>query len=131
MTSITERSLGFGFGAIGGLLIVLAAFVGMVLGTVDLATGHAMGALQAASEAFVLAVLGGLAVLFAYLGHRPWADRPVTSGVLLLVVGLLAWAVVGIGASVFALVGTLFVILGGVLYLIPPARATVHRALPA
>jgi hypothetical protein len=131
MSNITERALGFGFGVLGGLLIALAAFIGLLIGGFDLAMGRLPAAVDAESEALVLAVLGGLGMLFAFLGHRPWADRPVTSGVLLLLIAVLAWATVGPAESVLALVGILFVLLAGVLYLIPPARYTVRRALPA
>ncbi|MCI4331406.1 MAG: hypothetical protein L3K19_06125 [Thermoplasmata archaeon] len=131
MTNITERGLGIGFGVMGGLLIALAGLLGLLVGAFDLATGRAAGALDAGSTAIVLFVIGGLALFFAYLGHGPWQDRSTVSGVLLIVVALLGWAVLGFADNVLALVGTLFVFLAGLLFLVGPTRSQVQRAWPA
>jgi hypothetical protein len=42
--------------------------------------------------------------------------------VLLVVLAVLGWVVVGIGANLLALLGSLFVFLAGVLYLLDPAK---------
>lgn len=131
MADITEQRLGYGFGVLGGALIALGGLVSLVLGTIDLALGHPYGALNAAGQAVLLFVVGGLAILFAWLGHRAWSSRPLTSGVLLVVMAGLGWAVAGVAANLVGLVGVLFVFLAGVLYVLEPAKKAVGQAVSA
>ena len=51
MSDLTERKLGWGFGLLGGVLLVAAAIVGALIGTFDLVTGRLNGALNAGTEA--------------------------------------------------------------------------------
>ncbi len=127
MADLTERTLGYGFGLLGGLLIVVGAIVALVVGAVDLAVGRTFGSIGAWSESIVLFVVGGLALFFAYLGQHSWRDHSLTTGILLVVIALLGWAVLGLGANLVALLGAIFVFLSGVLYLIEPTRRVVHN----
>ncbi len=128
MAELTEQRLGYGFGLVGGLLIALGGVVSFAFGVADLVVGRSFGALNAMSETVILFVVGGLAAFFAWLGYRDWSSRPLASGVLLVVMAVLGWAVVGVGANLLALVGSLFVFLAGILYLIDPAKKAT-RAL--
>lgn len=121
MTELTERRLGWGFGLLGAALIAIAAVVSLAFAIADVAIGRGGGAIVMSTEALLLLVVGGLALFFAYLGHRTWSDRPIVSGVLLIVIAAVGWGVLGLGDSVIALVGALFVFLAGVLYLVGPA----------
>lgn len=127
MADLSERTLGYGFGLLGGLLIVLGAIVALVVGTMDLLVGRPFGAISQASEAIVLFVVGGLALLFAYLGRRVWKERALTAGILLIVTAAIGWAVLGFGANLLALLGGIFVFLGGVLYLVEPTKHVVTQ----
>ncbi len=120
-----EQRLGYGFGLLGGILIGLGGLISLVLGISDMVAGRSIGALNAESEAVVLLVVGGLAAFFAWLGHREWSTRPLASGVLLVALAIVGWLVVGVGASLLALVGSLFVFLAGVLYLLEPAKKAI------
>lgn len=131
MVDITERRLGFGFGLLGGGLFVLAALIGLMTSVLDAATGHATSALNAGSSAIALFVIGGLALLFAYLAHRNWSNRPIVSGVLLVVIAALGWGVLGFGANVIALIGAIFVFLAGVLFLVEPVKTEVAHLTTA
>ena len=131
MASLSERTLGFGFGVLGGALIVLAAFVSLLIGAVDLATGRGIGAINAGAEAVLFFVVGGLALFFAFLGKHAWSGRPLVSGVLLLVIAAIGWGILGLGANVIALVGALFVFLAGVLFLIEPMKSGVSAVVTA
>jgi hypothetical protein len=122
MSELTEERLGYGFGILGGALIALGGLVSLVVGAADLVLGRPFGALGAASEAVILFVVGGLAMFFAWLGHRTWSGRPLASGVLLVVLAILGWIVVGVGANLLALIGSLFVVLAGILFLLEPAK---------
>ena len=130
MADLTERRLGYAFALGGGLLIMLGALIALAVGSVDLVLGRPFALLDALSEAVVLFVVGGLSVFFAYLGRHGWSDRPVTSGVLLIVLAVVGWSVLELGGNVVALIGAVFVLLAGVLYLIGPAKHVVTTALP-
>jgi hypothetical protein len=129
MAEMTEQRLGFGFGVLGGVLIALGGLVSLVLGTADLILGRPIGALNAASEGVLLLVVGGLALFFSWLSHGSWSGRLVTSGVMLILVAVIGWIVVGIGSSLLALIGSLFVFLAGVLYLVDPAQRAIRVAV--
>ncbi|MCI4348596.1 MAG: hypothetical protein L3J93_00020 [Thermoplasmata archaeon] len=131
MTNLTEKNLGYGFGLLGGLLIALGALTALVLGAADLVVGRWFGAASFASEAVVLFVVGALAAFFAYLGNHGWKDRPSTSGVILVVVGLLGWGLLGIGTNLLAIVGGIFVFLAGILYLVEPMRKVAVATVAA
>lgn len=124
MESFTERALGHLFGLIGGALIMVGGAVASAFGVADAVLGHPFGAMNALGEAVVLLVVGGLVLLFTHLGEHEWNTRPVASGVLLVILAVIAWGVLTLGSSVLALLGGIFALLAGALYLIEPtARA--------
>jgi hypothetical protein len=113
------------------VLILLGSLLSLLVGVVDLAIGRPLGAVNSASLALILLVVGGLALFFAWLARHDWSDRPMASGVLLVVIATVGWAFLGLGENVISLVGALFVLLGGVLYLVEPAKRIVASAVPA
>lgn len=131
MSQITERSLGYGFGLLGGVLIGIAAILSLVVGAVDLVAGRGFGAINAGAEAIVLFVVAGLAVFFAYLAHTAWSNRPLASGVMLVVIAAIGWAVLGLGTNVIAVIGAIFVFLAGILFLVEPTRSAVASVTTA
>ncbi len=131
MTELTERKLGWGFGIAGGVLLFAAALVALIIAVADLAVSRPVSAATSATEAILFFVVGGLALLFSHLGYRSWSDRPIVSGVLLVVIAIVGWAVLGLATHVLALAGALFVFLAGVLYLVGPLARTVDRAVTA
>jgi hypothetical protein len=131
MAELTERNLGYVFGLLGGALFVLGAIVSVVLGAADLLTGRLYGALSAGAEAVILLLVGGLTLFFAYLGHRPWKDRPIVSGVLLVVTAAIGWGVLGLGGNLVALIGAIFAFLAGVLLMVTPLTRRVASFAPA
>jgi hypothetical protein len=122
MENITERGLGNLFGLIGGALIIVGAVVAAAFGAADTLLGHVLAAMNAMSEAVVLGVVGALVLLFTYLGEREWSAKPVVSGVLLVLLAVISWGVLGLGENVLAIVGGIFVLLAGALYLIEPSQ---------
>ncbi len=129
MADLTERRLGWGFGLLGAVLIVVGAIVSLVTMVADFALRSSNVAVAMGTTAVLLFVVGGLAGFFAYLGYKTWSDRPIVSGILLVVVAAIGWVVLGMGTNVIALVGALFVFLAGVLYLIGPAVQGARHAL--
>ena len=131
MLNLTERRLGYGFGLLGGSLILLGALVSLLVGVVDLALGRPLVALDSESVALVLFVVGGLAMFFAWLTSHEWNDRTLAGGVLLVVLSFVGWAFLGLGANVLALIGALFVLLSGVLFLVEPAKKAATAMVTA
>ncbi len=129
MSDNPEQRLGFGFGLLGGVLIALGGIVSLATGIADLALGRPTGALTAGSQSILLFVVGGLALFFAWLGHREWSTRPLSSGILLVVVAAIGVAVVGLGSSLLGLIGAIFVFLAGILYALEPAKKAVSVAV--
>jgi hypothetical protein len=127
MEITTERAMGHLFGLVGGLLILVGGLVAAVFGIVDLALGRTIGAAGALGGAFVLFVVGALVLLFAHMGEHSWKDRPVAAGVLLVILAVVGWAALGLGTNLLALVGGIFALLAGVLYLIEPAQHAVTK----
>jgi hypothetical protein len=129
MVELTERRLGYGFGLLGGGLILVGALLSFVVGAVDLVARYPYGAIGMLTGAVILLVIGGLALFFAYLGHGAWSSRPLASGILLVLLAAIGWLVLGLGTNVVALVGALFVFLAGVLYLIEPTRHAISTVV--
>lgn len=121
MTELTERRLGWGFGITGAVLVGLGGLLALLTAAFNLVGSHWGRAAFWGSTAVALFVLAGLAFFFAYLGYRSWSDRPVVCGVILVLLAVVGWIALGLGANVLALVGGLFVFLAGVLYLVEPA----------
>ncbi|MCI4366546.1 MAG: hypothetical protein L3K08_02210, partial [Thermoplasmata archaeon] len=107
------------------------ALVTVFTGSVDLIVGRVYGALDAWSQAIVLAALGGLAVGFSYLGHTEWRNRPFSAALLLMIVAVLAALTGGPGMGALALIGAMLVGLSGVLYVIEPMKRAAHYAATA
>lgn len=132
MSNLTERRLGYGFGLLGGGLILLGSFVSLLVGVADLALRHPYGAVTSVSLAAVLFVVGGLALFFTWLARHDWENRPMVGGIMMVVIAAVGWAFLGLGANVVSVVGALFVLLGGVLFLAGPAeRAVTSVVAPA
>jgi hypothetical protein len=131
MSDLTEQKLGWGFGLLGGVLIVVGAVVSALVGTFDLAMGRFAGALDAGSVAILLLAVGALALFFSYLAHRAWSGKPIIAGILLVVIAAIGWGVTGFGGNVFALLGALFVFLAGLLFLLQPALSSVKTLATA
>lgn len=125
MENATERTVGHLFGLVGGLLVIAGGLVATASGFADLILGHVLAGAGAWSEAIVLFVVGALVVLFAHLGEHAWKGRPVATGVVLVTLAVIGWAVLGLGSNVVALVGGIFALLAGVLYLIEPSQRAV------
>lgn len=127
MAELTERTLGYGFGLVGGALVVVGALAALVLGVLDLFSGRPLGTIHTGTEVALLLGVGGFALVVAYLGQHAWRNRGVTSGTLLLFLALLAGGGLGFGSNVVVLIGAVFVFLGGVLFLMEPAKYVVRR----
>ncbi|MGI0071147.1 MAG: hypothetical protein ACRECT_03650 [Thermoplasmata archaeon] len=127
MVNPTERTLGHALGLVGGFLILAGGLVALAFGVADLVMGHLGAGAGAIGETIVLFVVGALVLLFAHLGVHGWQDRPLASGVLLVVLAVVGWLALGLGANVVALVGGILALVAGVLYLIEPTQHAAAR----
>ena len=107
--------------------MLVGALIGLAVAVSDLVSARG-GAFAAGTEAAALALL---ALFFAYLGRRAGGNQPLTTGVLLLVIAVIARATLGPGMDVVARLGAILVFLAGVLYLIEPVTTCVRTGLAA
>jgi hypothetical protein len=121
----TERTLGHVLALVGGVLIGLGAIVAFLFGSAELLLGHRVLGAGAIAESIILLVMAALVLVFAHMGEHTWKDRPLTTGVVLLVLALAGWVGLGVGSNAVSLLGALLVVIAGVLYLIEPT----HRAV--
>lgn len=131
MSENSEQRLGYVFGLVGALLIGLGGLLAVLMGVADAIAGRTLAAFNSESAAVVWFVVAGLAAAFAWMGRREWSTRPLTSGVLLVALAVVAWAVVGVNSSLLAVIGALFVFLAGLLYLLEPAKKAVGQIAAA
>lgn len=129
MENLNERSMGHLFGLVGGALFIVGGVVAGAFGAAALILGNLASATGLFAEAAVLGVVGALVLLFAYLGEHEWSARPVTSGVLLVLLALMGWAALGLGLNVLALLGGIFALLAGALYLIEPSQKALRTVV--
>jgi hypothetical protein len=131
MENWSEERIGFLLGILGGLMFVLGAILAFVTGSIDLVTGRLVVGLSVGTESFLLAVLGVLSGLFAYLGYRAWRARPFSAALMLLIVAVIGAMSSGPGAAGLPLVGAVLVGLAGILYLIEPMKRAAHYVATA
>ncbi len=122
MEQATEREVGHLFGLIGGVLVAAGGLFAVAYGVANLAIGHLAAGSASLGAAVVLFVVGGLIFLFAHLAEHGWKDRALASGVMLAVLAIVAWVALGFGANFLALIGGIFALLAGILYLIGPTQ---------
>jgi hypothetical protein len=117
MSSGGDRRLGMMFGLVGALLLILAGLLDLVSGVVFVAFGHGSRAFGAWSESVVLIVVGVLIGFFAFFGRTHDRDRSFAAGLILVVLAVVGWLVLGFATGVVPLLGSVFVLVGGVLFL--------------
>jgi hypothetical protein len=118
MAAEGDRRLGFIFGIIGGLFLLLAALVRLLLGVVFFATGHAYLGVGSLAQSVIYLLIGLVIAFFAFVGRRPGADRSLAAGVVLIVLSILGWFTLGFGASLLALIGAVFALIAGILFVV-------------
>lgn len=131
METTTEREVGHLFGLIGGILVLGGGLFATAFGVANFVLGHLAAAAASLGGAVVLFVVGALIVGFTHLASHGWANRPFAGGVVLVILAIIGWAALGFGSSLLALVGGIFALVAGVLYLIEPAQHAVSRLASA
>jgi len=112
------RRVAFLFGLLSAILLIIAGTVDFVGGFIFLVLGSGGHALRAWAEWFVLVVVGIVVGLFAAIGRGPGSDRAMAAGVVLIVIAIVGWLGLGLGNGVLGLLGALFCLIAGILYLL-------------
>ena len=118
MSGARDRNLGFLFGALGAVLLVIAGIIDFFGGFVLLALGLGGHAIGAWDRSFLDVVLGVIIGFFAFVGRAGGNDRTLTAGVLLVVVAVVGWLGLGLAGGILELLAALFALIGGILYLL-------------
>lgn len=114
----SDRGIGAALGLIGAILLFLEGFLDLIRGVVYLAVGHGMRAFGPFDQALLLLVVGVLVAVFSVLGAVRRQDRSLVAGAVLVVIAIVGWLALGFASGVIALLGTLFVLIGGVVLLV-------------
>jgi hypothetical protein len=113
-----NRGIASVFGILGAVLWLVDAVILLVSGVVYLAVNHGARALGAFDSGIVLFVIGLVVAFFAVLGGRRTRDNSVVAGIVLLVVAIVGWLLLGLASGVLDLLGTIFVLISGVVFLV-------------
>lgn len=118
MSGSSNRSIGFLFGLVGAALIVLEGFIDFLRSAFFLAIGHPLVAVGAFTASILFVVLGVVLALFVFLGRARRRERALASGVVLVVIALLGLLVLGFANTILGLLGAIFVLISGLLYIV-------------
>jgi hypothetical protein len=113
-----DRRIAAIFGVLGAALLVLEGFIDLLRGVVYLAIGRGFGAFGPFDQAVILVVMGLVVGLFALLGRYRSEGRSLVAGVVLIVIAIVGWLGLGFGSGILGLLGTVFVLVSGVVYLV-------------
>jgi hypothetical protein len=111
---MVQRSLVNVLAALGGILIILGGVFGFLLSLGSDGFGDRFGSDSgAAVSGFIAVVLGLLVLLFSGYTQYRGSATSLTSGVILIVLGAVGWAVVG--GWVLVVIGSLLAVLAGLI----------------
>ncbi|MFZ3355488.1 MAG: hypothetical protein WA549_01860 [Thermoplasmata archaeon] len=118
MTYRSERPLGLLFGLLGAVLLILDGIFDFFKGAFFLAIHRAGASYSAIDQAIIFIVVGLIAGFFAVLGRSRWGDESLAAGVILVVIAAVGWIAFGFASGVLALLASLCLLIGGILYLV-------------
>ena len=105
------------FGILGSLLIILDGLLRAIGGAIGAAFGHGQSALAAWDQAFLLVAVGAISGFLSLYGRSGPRDQGVGVGAVLIVLAVIGWFALGLGNGLLALLGTVLVLIGGILFL--------------
>jgi len=113
-----DRGIAALFGFLGGVFLALDGLLDLVSGAVYVAIRRNFAALGAFDEGIVLVVLGLVVAFLALLGRHRAHDRSLAAGIALVLLAFLGWLALGLGTGVLAVLGLIFVLISGILFLV-------------
>ena len=121
MAGSGNRGLAFVFGALSAIFFILAAAVNFFGGFFFLFAGSGSHALGAWGRSVIDVVVALMVGLFTVLGRSGDHDRTLAAGIILVVLAFIGWFALGLTGEIVALVGVLFALVAGILYLVSTA----------
>ncbi len=118
MSAEGDRRLGVLFGLLGTALIVVDGLVDIIGGAVFLALGRGLRAAGAFDQGLLYLVFGLLVGFFVVLGRSRGEDRSLAAGLVLVVLVIVGWLVLGTASGLLAVLGSVLVLIAGILYLV-------------
>lgn len=118
MADWSDRAVGAVCGFLGAALLILDGLLDLVRGVIYLAIGRGLRAFGPFDQALVFIVIGGVVAVFTALGGVRRQSRAVAAGAVLVVVALAGWLVLGFGTGVLALLGSIFILIAGIVFLV-------------
>jgi len=113
----SERRAAALCGLLGAVLIVLDGLLDLARGFFYVVVGRGVHALLPLDQALIFFVVGLIVAVFSILGGLR-RDGPATvSGAVLVVLAVVGWLALGFGSGVLAILGTVLVLVGGVVFL--------------
>ena len=127
--NMVQRSLVTVLAALGGILVILGGILGFLLSLGPRGFGPMYyGAVSAAVFGALAVVLGVIILVYSGFTHLRGAERNLTGGVVLLVLGVVTWMIVGdwilVAVGAFLTVVAGLVLLAQVLIDSPRVRGT-------
>lgn len=113
---MVQRSVVTLLAAFGGFLVILGGILGFLLSYGPYGYGPRFGMANIAVLAALAVVFGLVILVYSGVTHFRGPERSLTGGVVLVVLGLLAWAIAG--AWLLVAVGSFLTVLAGVILLI-------------
>ncbi len=106
------------FGLVGAAFLVIEGLIDLSSGVIFLAFGHGLRAVGALDQAIVFIVVAFVVGFFAILGRERGQDRGLAVGLILIVLAVVGWLVLGFGSGVLAILASVFVLVGGILFVV-------------
>ncbi len=118
MSAQGDRRIASIFGFLGAAFLGVEGLVSLLLGVVYLTVGRGGRAFGAFDEALLLLAVALVVGFFAALGNSRGSERSLGVGVVLVVLAVVGWAVLGFGSGVLALLGTVMVLVSGIVFMV-------------
>jgi len=113
-----DRKVATVLGLLGAFLIACEGLLDLVRGVVYLAVGRGIHALAPFDQGVIFLVVALLIVVFSAMGMVRREGRATVAGAVLVVLAIAGWIVLGFGSGLLAVLGSLLVLIAGVVFLV-------------
>lgn len=117
VSEVGDRKIAAAFGLLGAVLIAFDGLLDLARSFLDLAVGRGGRAVLPFDQGLIFLVVSVIVVLFSVLGGWRREARAVVAGVVLVVIVVVGWLTLGLGSGLLSILGTVLVLVGGVVFL--------------
>lgn len=114
----SDRRIAALCGLLGAALIALDGLLDLVRSVFYVVVGRGVHALLPLDQALIFFVVGLIVAVFSVLGGFRREGRATVAGAVLIVLAVVGWLALGFGSGVLAILGTLLVLVAGVVFLV-------------